>query len=105
VAALEGLMDEVDLKASSTGRRCPECRADMLPEDILCVKCGYNADTGRKLGTRRTGRRQESGKPVGRFRARPARGTKQAALMKIAGLLVLIGIAVYLALRTAGKVP
>ena len=102
---LEGLLDEVELKASSTGRRCPECRTDMLPDDVLCVKCGYNTETGRKLGTRRTGRKQESGKPVGRFRAQPARSAMQATLMKVLGLLVLIGIAVYLALRTAGKVP
>jgi hypothetical protein len=77
----------------------------MSPDDVLCVKCGYNTETGRKLGTRRTGRKEESGKPVGRFRAKPARSAAQAAVVKILGLLVLIGVAVYLALRTAGKLP
>ena len=103
-ADVESLMDEVNLKASATGRRCPDCRKDMQPDDVICVNYGFNTETGRKLGTRRTGRK-EGRKPIGRFRAKPSRGGKQAALVKVVGLLLLVGVAVYLALRTAGIAP
>ena len=101
---VERLLDEVDLKASATGRRCPDCRKDMQPDDLICVHCGFNTETGRKLGTRRTGRK-EGPQPIGRFRAKPGRAGTQATLLKVVGMLLLVGAAVYLALRTAGKVP
>jgi hypothetical protein len=101
---VERLLDEVDLKASATGRRCPDCRKDMEPDDVICVNCGFNTETGRKLGTRRAGRKEE-GKPIGRFRAKSRGSGKQAVLVKVVGLLLLVGVAVYLALRTAGIAP
>jgi hypothetical protein len=101
---VEQLFDEVDLKASATGRRCPDCRKDMQPDDVICVNCGFNTETGRKLGTRRAGRKEE-GKPIGRFRAKRRSAGKQAVLVKVVGLLLLAGAAVYLALRTAGIAP
>ena len=36
---------------------CPQCKADMDAEAILCVSCGYHVDRGRQLKTRRIGRR------------------------------------------------
>jgi hypothetical protein len=47
------LLDEVDLSATSTGQRCPECRAEMGPDDILCVQCGYRIDRGSKMEMKR----------------------------------------------------
>lgn len=47
------LLDEVDLSATTTGQRCPECRADMGPDDILCIECGYRVDRGVKLETKK----------------------------------------------------
>lgn len=46
------LLDEVDLGQSSTGHRCPVCRADLQEDDIICVQCGYNFETGRKIETK-----------------------------------------------------
>jgi predicted amidophosphoribosyltransferase len=50
---LAELLDEVGMPASRTGRRCPECFSDMTSEAIICIQCGYNTETGRRLRTRR----------------------------------------------------
>jgi hypothetical protein len=31
--------------------RCPSCAADMPPNAVLCVKCGYNVKLGKKMQT------------------------------------------------------
>ncbi len=53
---LEELFDEVELTPSKTGHRCPMCREDLAPDDILCVHCGYHLEWGKKLRTRRIGK-------------------------------------------------
>ncbi len=67
-------------------------------DDILCVKCGYNTETGRRLGTRRTGRK-EAKQPIGRFQAKAGSKGKQSAILKICGLLVLLAAVAYLVMR------
>lgn len=52
-APLDDLLDDVGLTASKTGQRCPECRADWQPGSVLCVHCGYNAELGKQIKTRR----------------------------------------------------
>ncbi len=47
--SVAGLLDEADLNLSKTGRRCPECREDMQLDDIICIQCGYNTETGKKV--------------------------------------------------------
>ncbi len=104
VDGVASLLDEANLTASATGRRCPDCRTDMQPDDVICVNCGFNTETGRKLGTRRTGRK-EIAKPIGPFQAKSTGGGKYAGVLKVVGLLLLIGVAAILALRTAGIWP
>jgi hypothetical protein len=48
-ASVGDLLDEVELNLSKTGRRCPECRQDMQLDDVICVNCGYNTETGKKI--------------------------------------------------------
>jgi|GEM_PF-3105330 len=50
-----GLFDEVgyNLEDGSAHRKCPECRAAMSDEAIICIQCGYNENTGRKMETYR----------------------------------------------------
>lgn len=48
---IDDLLDEIGVKASTTGIRCPECRADMKQDAIICINCGYNTETGKKLKT------------------------------------------------------
>lgn len=33
------------------GVRCPSCKSAMQPGSVLCVSCGFNLKTGKKLGT------------------------------------------------------
>jgi hypothetical protein len=33
----------------SDGRRCPSCRSPLSPVAVLCINCGYNLNTGKKV--------------------------------------------------------
>ena len=46
------ILDEFGIQGSATGIRCPSCQADMQPGAILCVACGYNTQTNKKLSTK-----------------------------------------------------
>ena len=50
---LDDLLDEVGVEGKQTGESyCPECSAPFVSEEaIICVQCGYNRKTGRKLAT------------------------------------------------------
>ena len=50
---LADLLDEVGLTAPTTGRRCPDCFADMGMEAIICIQCGFSTETGKRLRTKR----------------------------------------------------
>ena len=43
---LGGLLSEAGM---SEAPRCPECSEDLKPGAVLCVACGYNLTTGKKL--------------------------------------------------------
>ena len=51
--SLAQLLDEAGLTASRTGRRCPQCFSDMVPEAIICIECGFNTETGQRLRVKR----------------------------------------------------
>ena len=47
-----GLFDDVGLKArDTTVPRCPSCAAEMAPNAILCIKCGFNTKLGKRMQT------------------------------------------------------
>ncbi|QDU28133.1 hypothetical protein ETAA8_32330 [Anatilimnocola aggregata] len=47
-----GLFDDIGLKARDSNiPRCPGCGADMPPNAVLCVKCGYNVKLGKRMQT------------------------------------------------------
>jgi hypothetical protein len=49
---LAGLLDEAGVKQKATGENaCPSCGEFMAPEALLCIHCGYNRKTGKKLTT------------------------------------------------------
>lgn len=49
---MAGLLDEVGVKQRvATG--CPGCGAGYAPDAVLCVECGYNFRTGRKIETKK----------------------------------------------------
>ena len=49
ISGMAGLLDELGIEASKTGRRCPNCGSDVAPEAVLCIDCGYNLETGKQL--------------------------------------------------------
>jgi hypothetical protein len=36
--------------AKKKGRRCPDCNEPLAKDAVLCVSCGLNLETGKKLG-------------------------------------------------------
>lgn len=49
---LIGLLDEADIKSVvKKGPLCPNCSAEMKPGGVICVSCGYNIETGKRLKT------------------------------------------------------
>ena len=48
---LLGLLDEIGVEKSRTGVRCTSCKADMEPEAVLCVRCGFHVELGKHLTT------------------------------------------------------
>jgi ribosomal protein L40E len=50
---IEDLFDEVGLSGTKTGRICTECESELSPEAVICIKCGFNMETGKRLKTKR----------------------------------------------------
>jgi hypothetical protein len=112
-AGIGSLLDEVDLAQSKTGHRCPECRADLHADDVLCVECGYNTETGRKLKTKKI----ENVRRVGHAVIPPADKSKETAppgvqslvklLNMVGGVAFLVGLltVVWLAFQAYQKNP
>lgn len=50
-SAMASLLDEAGVKQRSAAG-CPSCGAPFAPDAVLCVECGYNFRTNRKLETK-----------------------------------------------------
>lgn len=52
-AMMNEMFDEIGfaLDDGTKGRKCPECKAPMQPEAIICIECGYNETLGKKMKT------------------------------------------------------
>lgn len=50
----DDVFDELGIgSADGPERKCPECKAVMSEEAILCIECGYNENLGRKMTVKR----------------------------------------------------
>jgi len=49
---LLGLLDEADVKRAMAGPLCPNCSAEMKGGGVICISCGYNIETGKRLKTK-----------------------------------------------------
>jgi hypothetical protein len=95
------LLDEVGFQRSSASHRCPECREDLEKEAILCIHCGYNLETGKKMTTKVVGRRTRGpaaahgGFPdaIGPAEVAPELIQKAAGTLRLMGFLSAIGLA------------
>lgn len=45
------LLDEAGVESAARGAVCINCGADLKPQAIICVECGYNNETGKQLET------------------------------------------------------
>lgn len=51
---MDDLFDEVGFAPTEgRGKKCPECKAPMKPEAIICIDCGYNENLGRRMKVKR----------------------------------------------------
>lgn len=51
-AAGPSIFDDAGMRTFTPGKPlCPSCNAEMQPGAILCVKCGYNVQLGRKMSS------------------------------------------------------
>lgn len=97
---LSELLDEVDLGQSATGHRCPSCRADLLAGDILCVKCGYNLESGRKMEIKSV--KQKKAARTEKKPPKPAKAPKKKRdnnLLLLIGLLIALGVVALVVLK------
>jgi hypothetical protein len=105
-AGVGALLDEVDLNLSKTGRRCPECREDLELDDVICVNCGYNTETGKKLRVKKAEPSKRFGSLVlhddaaaAKAKAPPPEVESLVKLLNQAGVLAVLmaaGIVAYL---------
>ena len=49
---LSSLLDEIGYDQEKTKDSCPGCNATLPPESVICVSCGLNLETGKKLRTK-----------------------------------------------------
>lgn len=114
--SVASLLDEVDLGGSKTGRRCPECRTDVLPDAILCIHCGMNLETGKRLTTKTVQAVNKEGPKLhGAAKAAATRAAEPpkavltlAKLLSNAGtifLLLALGIVAYRAFQATQAQP
>jgi ssDNA-binding Zn-finger/Zn-ribbon topoisomerase 1 len=109
---LDELFDDAGISGHDPGakRRCPECKCPMDEEAIICIQCGYNEKTGKKLKTYRPltaddrAARAEARSPMMRSSgekgdsSRPAGASGRSSLVKVgafAGLIVAIVVGGY----------
>lgn len=45
------LLDEQNVRSATRGPVCENCAAELLPNAIVCVECGFNNETGVQLQT------------------------------------------------------
>jgi hypothetical protein len=54
--ASDSLFDEIGLQPAAAGTRpCPGCTEPMPIEAVVCIKCGYNTNLGRRMQTMKVG--------------------------------------------------
>ncbi len=46
------LFEEVGLGVGEGPHQCPKCKQDIQAESVICIKCGYDIESGRQLHTK-----------------------------------------------------
>lgn len=45
------MADLVKSSAQATAKACPQCKAFLQPQAVICTTCGFNLQTGKTMGT------------------------------------------------------
>lgn len=45
------LLDEANVKGVTRGPTCDNCAAELTPRAVICIECGYNMETGKRIAT------------------------------------------------------
>ena len=51
-SSISDLLDEAGLTQVKPGTYCPSCRTFMSADAVVCVKCGFNKNLGRRMETK-----------------------------------------------------
>ncbi len=46
-----GLLDEADVQGVTRGPTCENCAAELMPGAVLCIDCGFNMETGKRVAS------------------------------------------------------
>lgn len=46
-----GLLDEANVKGVTRGPTCDNCASELIPGAVICIECGYNMETGKRVTT------------------------------------------------------
>ncbi len=46
---MDSLLDEVGVQRARSKYNCPHCREDVAKDDVICVSCGTNLETGGQI--------------------------------------------------------
>jgi hypothetical protein len=98
---------------ADAGLRCPSCGGAMLPGAVICVSCGFNLKTGKRMSTVMGGPDADAAVPAAAtvsgapaFPGVPGRGSKRAEKSgpDVGGILKLVLIPVLLIAVVGGAV-
>lgn len=46
---MASLLDEVGVQKARTRNSCPQCRADVQEDAVICIECGMNLESGKRV--------------------------------------------------------
>lgn len=87
----EGMAMPAQQQQAGPMRTCLNCKQPMSADAVVCMQCGYNAQTGRKMKTRTIKTRQPKEKKESRLAQSGAQGALVAFVL---GTIVAVGLTV-----------
>ena len=98
VESMGNLFDEVGFNPEdgSAAKKCPQCRAPMRDEAIICIDCGYNESTGKVMQTYRPVTQEDREKNLEK-EDRPVAGAKGSGKKSSSSLVIAVAALVLLA--------
>lgn len=101
-AEMAELFDEVGFNPEdgSAAKKCPECRASMRDEAIICIECGYNETTGKVMKTYRPVTQEERKKRLEKD-DKPTGGAKGSGKKSNSTMLLVVAVVVIAAAGVA----